>query len=520
MRPHLREFLELCARTLDCPEPIVEIGAFQVPGQEAIAELRPLFPGKRYIGCDMQLGRGVDRIEDIHALSFSSGEVGTFILADTLEHVADPIRAMAEIHRCLREDGVAIYTSVMHFGIHGYPNDYWRFTPEAFRALASKFSTAAIFFAGSPEFPHTVCGVAAKAGYDNAQIKKLASRGNEIKKTAPFHLESQAAGVIRHLVGKLIPPQNPAKSLHPPRAGFGRLATPGWFLVTGQWLDGWAVDEDIREIEILSGEHVIHRARLNRPQPKIAAKFKLENSEALIAFSDQVDLTGVGDRDGVLQMVAINHQDQRRTLCTSAPGIILGSIKLPTEFIVHSLDERTTEDPRQKGRELIAQIRLRGEPVEVDLGCGFRKKGNLGIDVKMEGTQADLICRLGFESIPLDDESVETIFCRDFLEHLPKAYYSERENALRYPLIDLMNEIWRILKPGGTFSSFTPCYPAVEVHRDPTHLSVWTLESMAYFCGKYPVAELYGIRTNFELIENVLEGFYLHAVLRKPAPAA
>ena len=46
MRPHLREFLELCARTLVCPEPIVEIGAFQVAGQEAIADLRPLFPGK------------------------------------------------------------------------------------------------------------------------------------------------------------------------------------------------------------------------------------------------------------------------------------------------------------------------------------------------------------------------------------------------------------------------------------------------------------------------------------------
>ena len=60
------------------PEPIVEIGAFQVSGQEAIADLRPIFPGKRYIGCDMQPGPGVDRIEDIHALSFASGEVGTF----------------------------------------------------------------------------------------------------------------------------------------------------------------------------------------------------------------------------------------------------------------------------------------------------------------------------------------------------------------------------------------------------------------------------------------------------------
>ena len=84
MCPHLREFLELCARTLVCPEPIVEIGTFQVPGQEVIVDLRPLFPGKIYMGCDMQPGNSVDRIEDIHHLSFRSGEVGTFILVDTL----------------------------------------------------------------------------------------------------------------------------------------------------------------------------------------------------------------------------------------------------------------------------------------------------------------------------------------------------------------------------------------------------------------------------------------------------
>ena len=78
-----------------------------------------------------------------------------------------------------------------------------------------------------------------------------------------------------------------------------------------------------------------------------------------------------------------------------------------------------------------------------------------------------------------------------------------------------MNEVWRILKPRGTFTSFTSRYPAVEVHRDPTHLSVWTLESMQYFCGKYPIAGIYRVRTNFEILVNRLDGFYLHAVLRK-----
>lgn len=215
-------------------------------------------------------------------------------------------------------------------------------------------------------------------------------------------------------------------------------------------------------------------------------------------------------------MTVVGPDGERRTLCESASGLVLGSIKLETEFVMHSFDERRVKDPVLEGRKLVEEIRNRGESVKVDLGCGFRKTGNLGIDVTSDRTDADLICRLGFEPIPLADESADSVYCRDFLEHIPKAYYSESEKKLRYPVIELLNEVWRILKSGGTFTSLTPCYPNLEVHRDPTHLSVWTLDSMPYFCGKYPVAEIYGIKTKFELVENRLDGFYLRAVLRKP----
>jgi SAM-dependent methyltransferase len=175
-------------------------------------------------------------------------------------------------------------------------------------------------------------------------------------------------------------------------------------------------------------------------------------------------------------------------------------------------------NPRKEASRLIKEIQGRGEKVKVDLGCGFRKQGNIGIDITREGTAADLVCRIGFEPLPLDDNSVHKIVCRDFLEHLPKAYYSESAKSLKYPIIDLMNEIWRVLRPGGTFTSRTPCFPHMEVHRDPTHLSVWTLESMDYFCGKFPVAKIYGVKEWFELVENRMDGFYLFAILRKPKP--
>lgn len=537
MRPHLREFLNQCAAVLPCPEPIVEIGAFQVPGQEAIAELRPLFPGKKYIGCDMQHGTGVDRIENIHHLKFGDGEVGAFILADTFEHVADPIRGMREVHRCLREDGVVIYTSVMHFPIHAYPNDYWRFTPEAFRAMAEQYETSAIFFAGDPNFPHTVCGIAAKAKYDPQNIRALIEPLAQIQKPAPLIVEGRASAIIRHLVAKALPAPAPKPRKPEIPSGFGPMAQPGWWLVTGQWIEGWISADGVEEVEILAGEKVIHRAKLSHPRTDLAEKHHFQPKDKLVGFRGQVDLHEVGDYTGTLTMMGIGAAGRRLFARESAPGMLLGTQTETAAFTLHSFDERlagvsispqavevqSKVDPalaNLPGPELLEALRKQGEPIHVDLGCGFRKNGNIGIDVSKDGTAADFVCRLGFEPIPLPNESADTIFCRDFLEHLPKSYYSERDEKLKYPIIDLFNEIWRVLKPGGTFTSFTPCYPHDEIHQDPTHLSVWTMKSMLYFTGHYPVARIYGVRTNFELLENERDGFYLRAVLRKPATGA
>jgi len=66
------------------------------------------------------------------------------------------------------------------------------------------------------------------------------------------------------------------------------------------------------------------------------------------------------------------------------------------------------EESRAKARKLIDAVRQRSEPVNVALDWWFRKKGNVGIDVTPHGTEADIICGIGFEPIPLDDEVADT----------------------------------------------------------------------------------------------------------------
>jgi SAM-dependent methyltransferase len=162
MRENIKAFAGIISNTLPVTEPVYEFGSLQVPEQIGFANLRPLFQGKEYTGCDMREGPGVDRVLDLHEINLPSGSVGMVLCFDTLEHVEYPLKALQEIHRILKPDGIAVISSVMNFPIHDYPHDYWRFTPEAFRSILKPFSDCFIGSQGHDRFPHTVVGIGFK----------------------------------------------------------------------------------------------------------------------------------------------------------------------------------------------------------------------------------------------------------------------------------------------------------------------------------------------------------------------
>ena len=172
-QPITRGFLRDLMDVLELPGPVVEFGSMQVESEQD-SDLRRFFEGVAYTGTDFREGPGVDRVEDLRALSFKDGSIGTTLCFDTLEHCEDPPLACRELARVTAPGGICVISSVMLFGIHGYPNDYFRFTPEGFRSMLSGFDDVRVIGVGDPGIPREVFGVgAAKRSLDGVELERF-----------------------------------------------------------------------------------------------------------------------------------------------------------------------------------------------------------------------------------------------------------------------------------------------------------------------------------------------------------
>lgn len=163
MRDNVRAFIESAASAFPIDGPIYEFGAYLVAGQEQQANLRPLFPGKTYVGCDMRPGPGVDRVEDLGHLTLDNEAVATIVCVDTLEHVFEVRKAVAEMIRVLRPGGLLLLSVPLDFRIHDYPDDYWRLTPSCVARLMAPLAATVVGSQGVEGYPHTVLGLGMKA---------------------------------------------------------------------------------------------------------------------------------------------------------------------------------------------------------------------------------------------------------------------------------------------------------------------------------------------------------------------
>lgn len=152
VRGAVRRFIESNAARLG--DDVLECGTLLVhPGAWWMSN-RDLALG-RWTGVDFQEGEGVDVVADLEALPAEwSGRFSGVLCSEVLEHVRRPAKVLGELHRILRQDGAAVFTTLTAFPIHGFPNDYRRWTEAGLRAELEDagFIGVATFSAGRVQF--------------------------------------------------------------------------------------------------------------------------------------------------------------------------------------------------------------------------------------------------------------------------------------------------------------------------------------------------------------------------------
>ena len=142
MNQFLRGVARATVESFDLPDPVLEIGSYQVEGQEDLIDLRGLFADRPYTGVDFRAGPGVDLVANVENLPLPDASVGTVVAFSVFEHVKQFWKGFDEVHRVLRPDGVFLVCCPFYFHVHAYPHDYWRFTPEAFDSLLERVPDA------------------------------------------------------------------------------------------------------------------------------------------------------------------------------------------------------------------------------------------------------------------------------------------------------------------------------------------------------------------------------------------
>ena len=129
------------------------------------------------------------------------------------------------------------------------------------------------------------------------------------------------------------------------------------------------------------------------------------------------------------------------------------------------------------------------EKVIVNLGCGNNKRPEeIGVDI-IDGPCVDIVADLNRYPMPFDDNSVDVVRSSHCFEHLDD-------------LVALMEDIHRILKPGGLLEFTVPHVSNIEFFRDPTHKRPFTLGTMDYFARNVDTVKYTNVE--FDYVERKL----------------
>lgn len=104
----------------------------------------------------------------------------------------------------------------------------------------------------------------------------------------------------------------------------------------------------------------------------------------------------------------------------------------------------------------------------LNVGCGSdAREGFVNID-SADLPGVDLVCDLGITPWPFEESSIASILAKDVLEHMPD-------------LEGFLQEVHRILEPGGTLTVSAPHFTSRGAHVDPTHVRSFAFDTLDFF---------------------------------------
>lgn len=109
----------------------------------------------------------------------------------------------------------------------------------------------------------------------------------------------------------------------------------------------------------------------------------------------------------------------------------------------------------------------------VDVGSGGIKQRPTAVGIDLfRAPGVDVVAQLA-DGLPLADASVDRIYAVHVLEHLDD-------------VVATMNELHRVLVPGGVLHVLSPDWRSVNAVADPTHVRFFSVQTFKYFCGPHP----------------------------------
>ena len=115
----------------------------------------------------------------------------------------------------------------------------------------------------------------------------------------------------------------------------------------------------------------------------------------------------------------------------------------------------------------------RGASMKLDLGCGNKKDGDIGLDFHRTPAVDVQASLLG--GLPFRDEVFHRVASHQVLEHLPLGHVGGKD-----PLFELSDEVWRIVKPGGIWETDVPYALSYAPYSDPTHRRFFVPETFQW----------------------------------------